>query len=122
MERQRLLQFVTHDAFVFEELERRLHRSSLDASSVGWTRRLAPASVGPVVTQGAVALSGISPSSGGGVGDPVTVARIRATGERLWHRPERFGALGVAGDTLLAATDARVRALDPLSGRERWTT
>jgi hypothetical protein len=113
--------FAAHEAFVFERLERRPHLSLLGPDGTEWTRRPAPASIGPVVTQGAVALSGRSPGSGDAPGDPVTLTRDQVTGDTIWRQSRGADAVAAAGDVFVVADGPRVRALDAPSGRERWT-
>lgn len=108
--------FVLHDAFVFEELSRRPHLSVVGADGVGWTRRPVPTSVDPVVTKGAIALSGTLPS-----GDATTLAREQVTGHTIWRQSGSIDTAAAAGDALAVVDGARVRLLGALGGRERWT-
>lgn len=108
--------FVLHDAFVFEELSRQPHLSAVDPGGVGWTRRPVPTAVAPVVTKGAIALSGTLPS-----GDATTLTRNQVTGHTIWQQSSSINAVAAAGDTFAVADGARVRLLGALGGRERWT-
>jgi hypothetical protein len=108
--------FVLHDAFVFEELSRRPHLSVVGVDGIGWTRRPVPTAVDPVVTKGAIALSGTLPS-----GDATTLAREQVTGHPIWRQSDSVDTAAAAGDAFAVVDEPRVRLLGALGGRERWT-
>lgn len=101
---------VTHDAFVFESLVREPHVSALDGDAAAWSRQPVPAGGPPVLTRGVVGLSG----------EARTTALLRDSGRTRWERSGSVPRLAAAGERLLAGTADGVRALDPVSGAERW--
>jgi outer membrane protein assembly factor BamB len=112
--------FTVHDAFVFERLARVPHLSTVRPDETTWTDQPVATGATPVVTQGAVVVGGTQPSTSGPGEVPLLAGHATTDGARWWEREESTAALAAAGETVLTATESRVRVHDALSGTSRW--